>query len=171
MKRSIMKIAGLMAMLAGEMHAMTLTAGDQVPDIAVPSTGGGELNLRSLSGGWTVLYFYPKSFTPGCTKQACGLRDGKASLDELGAVVIGVSTDNVKAQEEFKAKHNLPFEILADEDKKLSEAFGVLGVMGMSKRVTFIIGPDGIITDVIDSVSVGTHDEDVTKLLKARQGK
>jgi len=151
--------------------ASALSVGDKVPDLPIASTSGQNINLLTDGGAWRVLYFYPKSFTPGCTKQACGLRDSQSAFTELGVVVYGVSTDNLEKQKEFKGKYNLPFDLLADNEKKLSEAFEVLGVIGFSKRVTFIINPDGEITDVIDSVDVGTHDQDVIARLKAHISK
>jgi peroxiredoxin Q/BCP len=163
-------IAGFVAWLLGSSAAMALVVGDKVPDISVPSTGGADVNI-SQSEGWKIVYFYPKSFTPGCTQQACGLRDSYAALSELGVTVYGVSTDNLDKQNKFKAEYKLPFELLADNDKKLSEGFGVMGMMGFSKRVTFLVNPEGVVTDIIDSVSVGSHDADVIRLLKERTGK
>ena len=170
MKQSFMMIAGFVAWLLGSSAAMALVVGDKVPDISVPSTGGADVNVSSAPG-WKVVYFYPKSFTPGCTQQACGLRDSHAKIAELGVTVYGVSTDNLEKQNKFKAEYVLPFDLLADNEKKLSEGFGVLGMMGFSKRVTFIVNPEGVVTDIIDSVSVGSHDADVINLLKERTGK
>lgn len=148
--------------------ASAINIGDKVPDLSVPSTSGGLVNLRTDGGAWRVVYFYPKSFTPGCTRQACGLRDSQAGFSELGAVVYGVSTDSLEKQQEFKAKYELPFELLADNDKKLSRAFDALGLAGFAKRMTFIINPEGEVTDIIDSVDVGSHDQDVIARLKER---
>jgi len=171
MKGSFMKFAAVVAWLSGSVSAMALQAGDKAPDVTVPSTSGLNVNLSTMTGTWKVVYFYPKSFTPGCTKQACGLRDQQSSLKDMGVTVIGVSTDTLKTQQEFKEKYELPFELLADDEKKLSKAFDVLGLMGFSKRVTFIINPEGVITDTIDDVSVESHDADVEKILKSRLGK
>jgi peroxiredoxin Q/BCP len=168
MMKLIKLVTTLALALTGAAKAQALTVGDPVPDLALPSTGGGELSLASLKGSWVVLYFYPKSFTPGCTKQACDLRDSHTSLTELGAVIVGASTDDLKTQNEFKAKHNLPFDLLADDKKELSKAFGTLNMLGMSKRSTFIISPEGLVTDVIESVSVGSHEADVANLLRTR---
>jgi peroxiredoxin Q/BCP len=167
MKGKFMKLAGLLAWLAGGSTALALKVGDQVPDITVPGTGG-EVNLRKDAGAWTVVFFYPKAFTPGCTSQACGMRDANQVYRDLGVTVYGASVDSLKTQQEFKSKHGLPYELLADEKKELSRAFDALGMIGFSSRKTFIINPEGIITDVIGSVSVGSHDEDVIKILKSR---
>lgn len=172
MKRSsIMKIGSLLAWLAGGNAAMGLVAGGQAPDLDVPWTGGGTVNLRTLDANWKVLFFFPKAFTPGCTSQACSMRDATQDLRDLGVTVLGASTDSLKTQQEFKEKHNLSYELLADEEKSLAEAFDVLGLFGLTKRVTFIINPEGIITDRLDSVSVGSHDQDVLGLLREHLGK
>jgi len=170
MKISSLLAAALVTWQLGSSAVLALVVGDKAPDVAVPSTGGSDVNV-STAEGWKVVYFYPKSFTPGCTQQACGLRDSYATLSEMGVTVFGVSTDNLEKQVKFKSEYKLPFELLADNDKKLSEGFGVLGLMGFSKRVTFIINPEGAITDIIDSVSVGSHDADVIQLLKTRMVK
>lgn len=164
-------LAGMAVLLAGNTVASALNVGDRVPEVSVPSTSGAEVNVGAVGGGWKVVYFYPKSFTPGCTTQACSMRDGFAAYQDLGVTVYGVSTDKIEKQQEFKSEYKLPFELLADNEKKLSEAFGVMGMMGFSKRITFIINPEGIVTDIIDSVSVGSHDKDVIALLKTRLGK
>lgn len=170
MKGTFMKLAGLLTWLAGGSTAMALGVGDQVPDITVPCTSGDSVNLRARTGSWTVVFFYPKAFTPGCTSQACGMRDANQEYIDMGVTVFGASVDSLKTQREFKAKHNLPYELLADENKELSRAFDVLGMIGFASRKTFIINPEGVITDVIGSVSVGSHDEDVIKILKNRIG-
>lgn len=167
--RTIKQIALMLFAALMTTSSFAIGVGDEVPDIALPSTGGADVNLRAAKGSWTVLYFYPKSFTPGCTREACGLRDARADIDALGATVLGVSTDNLETQKEFKAKYELTFDLLADEGGKLSEAFGVLGG-ATAKRVTFIINPEGRIAEVIDNVSVATHDQDVIRLLKKHMG-
>jgi len=166
--RSFMKLAGILAWITGSSTAMALTVGDLVPDISVPSTSGSPVNLRAETGTWTVVFFYPKAHTPGCTSQACGMRDANKTYADLGVNVYGASVDSLATQQEFKAKNNLPYDLLADEKKELSRAFGVLGLIGFASRQTFIIDPQGIITDVIDSVSVGSHDADVIHILKSR---
>jgi peroxiredoxin Q/BCP len=161
-------IMGLLAWVAGVAPALALGVGDKVPEIAVPSTSGSAVTVGAPGGGWRVVYFYPKSFTPGCTSQACGLRDQYQDFATRGVAIYGVSTDDLDKQNKFKTEHKLPFDLLADKDKALSEAFGVVGLMGFSKRVTFIINPEGVVTDVIDSVSVSSHANDVLALLQQR---
>jgi peroxiredoxin Q/BCP len=115
-----------------------------------------------------VLYFYPKDGTPGCTTEACSLRDGYEAILATGAVVLGVSADDEKSHADFSAKYNLPFSILADPDKTIISAYGVkMPVVGIAKRWTFIIDAQGIVRNVINNVDPSTHDQQVLKLLKA----
>jgi thioredoxin-dependent peroxiredoxin len=169
MKRSMI-MAGILAWLTGGTSAQALQVGDMVPDVAVPSTSGEMVNLKEMTGSWKVLFFYPKAFTPGCTSQACGMRDANEDIMAMGVKVFGASVDSLKTQQEFKAKHNLPYDLLADENKELAKAFDALGMIGFASRKTYIIDPEGNITDIIGSVSVGSHDQDVIEMLKARIG-
>ncbi len=164
-------MTGLGALLISAAPAAALKVGDQVPDLAVPATGGGSVNLFESRGNWTVLFFYPKAFTPGCTSQACGIRDVYQELVDMGVTVYGASVDSLKTQDEFKAKHNLPYALLADSSKALSRAFDALNFIGINKRMTFIINPEGVIAAVIDSVSVGSHDDDVIRMIRELQSK
>ena len=97
------------------------------------------------------------------------MRDAKAVYDELGVTVFGVSTDKLDTQIKFKKEHGLTFDLLADEKQELTKAFNVGGMLGMAKRETFIISPDGKVTDIVASVSVGTHDQDIAELIRKRQ--
>jgi len=166
MKGYIVKWASIFGFLAGASSAQALQIGEMVPDVAVPVTSGGEVNLRNTDGQWTVVFFYPKAFTPGCTSQACSMRDSNKQLMDLGVRVFGASTDSLQTQRDFKAKNNLPYELLADDGKELSKGFGILGMIGFTSRTTFIIDPEGRIADMIESVSVGSHDADVIRILK-----
>src|SRR5690348_6149372 len=102
-----------------------LKVGDQAPDIRVHTDTGADFRLSELKGKRVVLYFYPKSDTPGCTVEACEFRDGMAGFEEKGAVVVGISPDKTSSQAKFKEKYDLPFTLLADEDKAAAEAYGV----------------------------------------------
>lgn len=168
MKR-IAKTLVAMAAAAGS-SASALTVGDPAPDFKAASTSGAEVSLKDFSGSWLVLYFYPKSFTPGCTKEACSLRDGFAGILGLGAKILGVSVDSLATQQKFKAEHQLPFDLLADEDKGVARAYDALGLGGlMARRVTYLISPDGRIARVIDSVRTGDHDAQVAESLRELQ--
>jgi peroxiredoxin Q/BCP len=142
---------------------MALQVGDKAPAILGVNQDGKEIKLADFAGKKVVLYFYPKDNTPGCTAQACSLRDGYDDLREAGYEVIGVSADSESSHQKFIAKQNLPFNLIADTDKKLSESFGTWGekslygkkYMGMF-RTTFIIDEAGIITRIILPKEVNT---------------
>lgn len=143
--------------------------GEAAPDFTATSTKG-EVKLSDYKGKWLVVYFYPKSFTGGCTKQSCSLRDGYEDIQKAGAEILGVSVDPVDTQKKFKEEHKLPFEIIADTDKKVTKAYDVLMVGGMmSSRYTFIINPEGKIAHVFDKVNTATHKDQVLETLKQLQ--
>jgi len=109
-----------------------------------------------------VLYFYPKDFTPGCTKEACSFRDDYKEIEEKGAVVIGVSIDSVESHAKFSKKHDLPFALLSDNRKEVAKKYDVLGIGGvLTKRVTFIIDKQGNIAAVFPKVDVKKHSQEV----------
>ncbi len=132
---------------------MTLEIGDAAPEFTLPDQDGKPVALSELRGKPVVLYFYPKANTPGCTTQACGVRDHRADYAKLGAVVLGVSPDPVKPIAKFADKFDLGFTLLSDEDHKVAESYGVWVEKSMygrtymgNERTTFVIGPDGKIT-------------------------
>ncbi len=149
-----------------------LTTGDNAPDFSLPATGG-EVSLNDFAGEWLVLYFYPRDFTEGCTTEACEFRDALASR-VMDATVVGISPDDVESHERFKAEHNLPFELLSDEDTEVARAYGAYGnrgAFGMGvKRSTFIIDPDGKIARAYYNVRVKDHAEQVTRDLNDLKG-
>jgi thioredoxin-dependent peroxiredoxin len=140
--------------------------GDQAPDFTLPDQNGNQVSLSGLRGQTVVLYFYPKADTPGCTAQACGVRDHRSDYERAGAVVLGVSPDPVKRITAFDQKYGLGFPLLADEDHSVAEAYGVWveksmygrTYMGM-ERSTFVIGPDGVVQEVFRKVKPAEHDE------------
>jgi thioredoxin-dependent peroxiredoxin len=148
--------------------------GTEAPDFTLPDQGGNAVTLSELRGRPVVLYFYPKADTPGCTTQACGIRDHRADYERAGAEVVGVSPDTVAAQRSFAEKYDLDFTLLADEDHSVAELYGVWGekkmygktYMGV-RRSTFIIDPDGKVAHVIPKASPKTHDEVVLEALGA----
>lgn len=126
---------------------------DPAPLFSVKTQDGSDFNLASRKGQWTVLYFYPKADTPGCTKQACTLRDNIDKIRAQGADVFGVSADSVEAQAAFHKKHRLNFTLLADADDKVIEMYGVkMPMLKMAKRWTFIIDPDLKVRKIIKDV-------------------
>ncbi|MDB6126086.1 MAG: peroxiredoxin [Pedosphaera sp.] len=147
---------------------LKLKEGDKAPTFTVSTNGGGKISLADFKGQNVILYFYPKDDTPGCTKEACAFRDSYADFKKKGAVVFGVSPDPVKSHDKFVEKFKLPFTLLADEDKKIVEAYGVWGeksFMGRkymgTYRVTFLIGPDGKIKKIWPLVKPEEHAAEV----------
>ncbi len=146
--------------------------GTQAPDFTLPNQDGEDVTLSELRGRPVVLYFYPKADTPGCTTQACGIRDHSADYDAAGAVVVGVSPDPVKAVKKFHGGQSLNFTLLADEDHAVCELYGVWAEKSMygrtywgALRSTFIIDADGTVAHVIPKASPNTHDDEVLKVL------
>ncbi len=151
---------------------LKLREGDAAPDFSAATNGGGRVSLADFNGKNVVLYFYPKDDTPGCTKEACAFRDQFADFKTKGAVVLGVSTDPVKSHDKFVKKYKLPFTLLADEDQKIVQAYGVWGektFMGRkyqgTHRVTFLIGPDGRIKKIWPQVKPEEHAGEVLAAL------
>jgi thioredoxin-dependent peroxiredoxin len=146
--------------------------GQEAPDFTVPDQDGNPVTLSDLRGQPVVLYFYPKADTPGCTTQACGIRDHRADYERSGAKVLGASPDTVTAQRKFADKYGLDFTLLADADHQVAELYGVWGekkmygktYMGV-ERSTFVIDPDGKVAKVLPKVSPKTHDEVVLEAL------
>jgi peroxiredoxin Q/BCP len=141
-----------------------LKEGDKAPAIRLRTDSGEEFKLSDLKGKRVALYFYPRADTPGCTTEACEFRDGIESFAKKGAVVVGVSPDTPAAQAKFKSKYNLPFALLADEEKAAAQAYGVwkeknlYGKKSMGiERTTFIIGPDGRIEKIYAKVKAQGH--------------
>jgi thioredoxin-dependent peroxiredoxin len=148
--------------------------GAKAPDFTLSTDSGEKLKLSSLEGKNVILYFYPKADTPGCTKEACAFRDTFPAFGKADAVVLGVSPDKVPAVAKFKTKYSLPFTLLADEDHKVSEKYGVWVEKSMYgrtymgvERTTFLIGKDGKIARIFPKVKVEGHAAEVIEALKA----
>jgi thioredoxin-dependent peroxiredoxin len=144
---------------------MTVSVGDPAPDFTLDDQHGDPVSLSDLRGRTVVLYFYPKADTPGCTTQACGVRDHSADYEHAGAVVLGVSPDPVKRIAKFDDKYGLGFPLLADEDHAVAESYGVWVEKSMygrkymgNERTTFVISPDGKIKEILRKVKPGEHD-------------
>ena len=142
----------------------TLKAGEKVPDFTAKDQDGNEISLNDYQGKKLVVFFYPKANTPGCTVEACNLRDHYKELQDSGYELLGVSADSQKKQQNFKNKFEFPFPLLADEDKNVIETFGVWGpkkFMGREfdgiHRKTFIIDESGVVERVIDKVKTKDH--------------
>jgi len=149
-----------------------LTPGTRAPDFTAPDQDGQATSLEMLlSRGPLVLYFYPADFTPGCTREACFVRDIHAGLAAAGLTVAGVSPQDVISHRGFADRHALPFTLLADVDKTLARTYGVLGPFGLGiRRATFLIGTDHIIHDVVRAdLRIGRHEEFIRQALARRQ--
>jgi peroxiredoxin Q/BCP len=151
-----------------------VSEGEPAPDFTLTSDAGERVSLSDFRGRPVVLYFYPKDDTPGCTAQACGIRDTYADFETAGAVVLGVSPDNEARHVKFRDKYGLPFTLLADPEHEVAERYGVWGekryagktYMGIS-RTTFLLAPDGTVAKVMHDVKPTTHADDVLAALAA----
>lgn len=154
---------------------MALKEGDKAPDFTAASSDGKQISLKDLKDKKVVLYFYPKDDTPGCTVEACGFRDGIKKFEKQDTIVLGVSPDSVASHNKFIEKFKLPFILLADEDKRICQAYGVWveksmygkKYMGVA-RTTFIIGEDGRIEKIYEKVKPEGHTDEVLEHLTAK---
>ena len=142
----------------------TLQTGDKAPNFEAKDQDGNVIRLEDYKGTKLVVFFYPKASTPGCTAEACNLKDNYQTFEKQGFKVLGVSADSPKKQQNFKNKYELPYPLLADEDRSVIEAFGVWGpkkFMGKEydgiHRTTFVIDEEGIISEVISKVKTKDH--------------
>lgn len=169
-------LASLLSIFSTSGHAAPiLKVDDPAPLFAAKTQAGADFNLDSRKGQWTVLYFYPKAETPGCTKQACTLRDNIDKIRAQGADVYGVSIDTVADQAAFHKNHKLNFNLIADADGKITNQYGVkMPVMNMAKRWTFILGPDlkiRMIQKDVDPVADSVKTAEMIAKLKATEAR
>lgn len=156
-----------------KIQTMELKVGDKAPDFKAVDQNGATVALKDFKGKKVALYFYPKDDTPGCTAQACNLRDNIDELTQNGITVLGVSVDDVKKHKKFEDKYKLPFTLVADEEKSIVESYGVWGekkfmgktYMGTS-RVTFLIDEQGKIAHIIQKVDTKNHTAQILELWK-----
>jgi peroxiredoxin Q/BCP len=150
-----------------------LKVGSTAPAFSLPDQNGKKVSLKDFKGHNVVVYFYPRALTPGCTVQACGLRDAEQELADHNIVVLGISGDPVKKLKQFEEKKDLNFPLLSDEDHKVAEAYGSWGLkqfmgrefMGILRQ-SFLIGPNGKILHIMDKVNTKTHHDDVLNFFK-----
>ncbi|MBN1297544.1 peroxiredoxin [bacterium] len=166
MKAVLMSVGFLFLGLSG---SAAVQPGDPAPDFRLPDSEGKNHALSDYAGKTVAIYFYPKDNTPGCTSQACSIRDGFAELEQKGIIVLGVSYDDVASHAAFRKKHGLNFTLLADTDRVAARAYGADGML-FARRMTFIIGPDGRILAVIDKVDTRDHARQILDALK-QEGK
>jgi peroxiredoxin Q/BCP len=151
-----------------------VSEGEPAPNFTLETDAGETVSLSDFRGKPVVLYFYPKDDTPGCTAQACGIRDAYGEFERAGAVVLGVSPDKVRKHVKFKEKYDLPFTLLADPEHEVAESYGVWGekrYMGRTyegvNRTTFLVAPDGSVAKVMQDVKPDSHADDVLAALAA----
>ena len=172
-----MKTRTFFIVLTLSLYSMTaisqskLKVGDHAPDFSAKDQDGKQITLSAYKGKKVILYFYPKDQTPGCTQEACNLRDNIGALSDEGYEVLGVSTDDEVSHKEFQQKYNLPFSLVADTDKSINQKYGVWVEKERdgkkywgTARVTFIIDEKGVITDIIDKVDTKEHASQILKL-------
>lgn len=165
-RKWILMMAGGLFMIFGRANAAELKVGDPAPDFTASASDGSMLHLQDQIGSSPiVLYFYPKDDTPGCTKEACGLRDNFAAFRKLNATVYGISYDSVESHKEFIKKYSLPFALLSDRDKKIADLYGAKGLL-FAKRMTFVIDRVGKIAWINPSVNPSTHSRELESVLE-----
>ena len=169
-RRLALPVLALLA-FAGIAVAGTPTVGQPAPAFKLQDQDGKWHSLADYKGKWVAIYFYPKDDTPGCTTQACSFRDNVFAFNKEGAVILGISVDDVASHKAFAAKHGLPFTLLADPTKAVTKEYGVLktymGVMEMARRDTYIIDPQGRVAKHYESVNPDGHSKVVLEDLKA----
>ena len=168
--KKLLLLMSLLSFLGLSASAVPIEIGAPVPEVSAVDQAGKSLALQDLAAtGYTLVYFYPKADTPGCTAQACSLRDAYTALQAKGVRVIGVSADTVEGQAKFKEKYNLPFELLADSDHKVIDAFGVprIPVVGFATRQAYLF-KDGVLVWRDLSASTKQQADDVLKVVEAK---
>lgn len=175
MRRSLVVIAALLAACGGSQQTSSgesapaqaqqreglVPVGEPAPPFMLQDQTGRVRQLSEYRGHPIVLYFYPRDATPGCTAEACAFRDAWDRLQSTGAIVLGVSTDDVESHRRFHEEHQLPFELLADLDGRVAQQYGVPMRMGMTARVTFLIDEEGVVRHVWEDVDPGVHADEV----------
>lgn len=152
-------------------------AGDRAPDFKATTGDGETLSLKDFAGEWLLLYFYPRDNTPGCTKQACNLRDNFDALRQRGVRIVGVSDDDSDSHSRFSEKYDLPFPLLADTERSVLQAYGAYGEKSLygrksvgTKRTSFLIDPDGVVRHVFKRPKTGEHAAEVLHRLDELDG-
>ncbi len=155
-----MVVVGLVAASGG-----SLQLGDSAPDFILPDQDEKMQRLSDYRDGWVVVYFYPKDDTPGCTAEACGIRDDYGQFTEADITVFGISYDDPASHRAFKEKYELPFTLLSDSDKQVAGLYGAKGLL-MPKRMTFVIDPEGVVRKIFNKVDVAGHSGEILAAVK-----
>ncbi|NNF16111.1 MAG: peroxiredoxin [Gammaproteobacteria bacterium] len=146
-----------------------LKPGTPAPDFTLPDQDGNPVSLHAtLKQGPVLLYFYPADFTPGCTREACMIRDQHEEIMDVGVTVLGISSQSEDSHTRFQKKHDLPFTLLADTSKEVVKLYESRGFLGITKRITYMIDADGIITDAVDAMfNIDAHENLINKALQS----
>lgn len=159
--------AALIAMALPVLALAEAANGNPAPNFRLQDQHDAWVSLADQKGKWLVVYFYPMDETPGCTTEACEFRDNIFAFRKLGVNVLGISVQNVASKKQFAAKHSLPFSVLADTDKSVAKAYGVLSILGYARRETFVIDPQGRIAKHYADVDPKEHSKQLLVDLKA----
>jgi len=152
------------------LFSSSLTSGENAPNFILNDQDGNQHELKHYKGKKLVIYFFPKVFTPGWTKQACGLRDNYTSFKTNNISILGVSYDSQMQLKEFKEKYDLEFDLLSDSEKTMGKLYGVNSFYFFPQRKTFLINEEGKLVHVIDSVNIDSHANDILEIFKKIQG-
>lgn len=155
-------------MCMGIFNVNALSVGDSAPDFSLLDQDSVARSLSEFNGKYVILYFYPKDNTPGCTKQACRLRDNFEEFEKQNIVVLGVNYDSPATHKKFKEKHKLPFILLSDTNKAVAKKYGAKNwwFIPIPHRMTFVVDPQGVIRSIMPNVEVSTHAQEVLKLVQ-----
>ncbi|EFD92653.1 MAG: alkyl hydroperoxide reductase/ Thiol specific antioxidant/ Mal allergen [Candidatus Parvarchaeum acidophilus ARMAN-5] len=145
---------------------MQIKEGDEFPDFNLKSDDDKTVSLLDIKGKESIIYFYPKDDTPGCTKEACSFRDNINSFKSLGIPIFGISVDSVESHKKFKQKYSIPFTLLSDKDKTLISKLGIKTLIGIASRVTFVLDKDAKIKKIYPKVSPDGHAEEILEFLR-----
>lgn len=159
----------MMVMAMGIFSVNALRVGDLAPSFSLPDQDGVMRSLQEYQGKYVVLYFYPKDSTPGCTKQACSLRDNFKSFEENNISVIGINYDTPESHKAFKEKFKLPFTLLSDKERRVAKEYGAKNwfFIPLPCRMTFIIDASGVVRSILNKVDVSTHTQKILEIIRA----
>ncbi len=165
-RTSAIVIAGIVGVILLFAREEGLAPGDQAPEFELPDQEGVIHRLSDYHGQKVLVYFYPKDGTPGCTKEACGLRDAYSEYQAADIVILGISYDKAESHQKFRDEHDLPFTLLSDMTKEVAAAYGTKGRYPLASRRSFLIDEEGRIVHIIRDVDVTTHSQDVLRLFR-----
>jgi peroxiredoxin Q/BCP len=162
------KLIQLLVLIGLMTPLLAMKIGDPAPDFSAPNQEGKVVKLSNFRGKPVILFFYPKDQTPGCTREACSFRDEYSKFKKLGAVVLGISKQDSKEHQKFIEKHKLPFDLLVDSDGAIAKSFGVgtIPIIGLLRRKSILIGPDGKLVRFYEDVDPNTHTSEVLRDLE-----